>query len=69
MSTQGTTEIRRRGSVEISWGSTVAAVGAFLAALGMLGDADVIARVGLGVVAAGFGLLLIGVGMWFGRAR
>ena len=67
MSTQETTDVRRRGASEISWGSAVAAAGLFLVALGMIGMSDVIARVGFAIVAAGFGVVLIGVWFWFAR--
>ena len=67
MGTQETTDTRRNGTSDISWGSLIAAVGMFLVALGALIGADAFMRFGFGIVAAGTGVVLLGVWLWFGR--
>lgn len=68
MTNRGKTDARPRGHSDISYGFLIAAVGAFLLALGLLAAVVPFMRIGGGIVAAGVGVALLGGWLRFARA-
>ena len=67
MTNQGKVDARPRGASDISIGFLIAAVGAFLLALGLMADLGAFMRFGAGIASAGMGLALLGGWLRFAR--
>lgn len=67
MTNQGKVDARPRGASDISIGFLIAAIGAFLLALGLMANLPVFMRFGGAGVAAGLGVALLGGWLRFGK--